>query len=509
MSTRFTKEKFTEYLEQFSEIGVVELVAYPIVQIKGLPTVRPNEVVLFETGEIGQVTFINDEYVGVLTFSEKPVLMGTRASRTGKSLEVPVGDSLLGKSIDPLGRSLDRTQPSGIFTEFRPIEVVPRGISERVKITKPLETGVTVVDMMVPLGQGQRELVIGDRKTGKTNFLLQTMLTQAKKNTICIYAAIGKRKTDILLIEKFFKKYNLSEKAMIVGASSTDSAGIIYLAPYSAMTIAEYFRDQGRNVLIILDDLSTHAKFHREISLLSRSFPGRNSYPGDIFYTHARLVERAGNFKTATGEEVSISCLPVAETVEGDISGYIQTNLMSMTDGHIYFDKDLFAEGRRPAINFFLSVTRVGRQTQTPVRSGLNRELSSFLSLHSRTQSFVHFGAELSEGIKTTLAMGDKLLDLFNQSTDRTLDMNLQIMLFCLIWTGTWNKQSVEQTRVALSQIIFTYESSDELKELFRSYVQSAKDFNELLGTISKDSVKVLEKLNLLLAKGNSPSRMK
>jgi len=501
---RLDKEKFNEYLEKHGEVGFVEMVAYPIVKVKGLPTAKPSEVILFESGEIGEVTFISPEYVNVLTFSEKPVELGVRASKTETFLEVPVGDSLLGKTIDPLGRSLYKSKPSGIFSEYRPIEILPVGIGGRKKITKTLETGVAVVDLMVPLGKGQRELVIGDRKTGKTNFLLQTVLTQSKKGTVCIYAMIGKRKTDILSVEKFLKENGIRDKTVVVASSSIDSAGVIHLTPYSAMTLAEYFKDQGRDVLIILDDLSTHAKFYREISLLSKNFPGRNSYPGDIFYTHARLIERAGNFKFAGGgsdgdgndKEVSITCLPVAETVEGDISGYIQTNLMSMTDGHIYFDKDLFTEGRRPAVNFFLSVTRVGRQTQTPVRSGLNRELNSFLTLHNKTQTFIHFGAELSEGAKTTLAMGERILSFFNQSAERTLDMNLQIMLFCLIWIGTWNKVSVEQTQKEVGRIILGYEKNERVKKLFQDYISEAKDFNGMLGRVSADSGKILEVLS-------------
>ena len=500
MSSQFSKDRFEEYLEKYGEVGVVERVSYPIVQVKGLPTVRPEEVVLFETGEIGHVTTVTPEHVGVLTFSEKPVKLGVRAARTSTPLQVPVGDTLLGKSIDPLGRSLYKSKPSGIYSDYIPIEVLPLGISHRAKITSTLETGVAVVDMMVPLGMGQRELVIGDRKTGKTNFLMQTILNQAKKGTICIYAGIGKKKTDILRVEKFFEDSGIRDKTCIVGSSSTDSAGVIYLTPYTAMTLAEYFKDQGQNVLVILDDLSIHAKFHREISLLGRAFPGRNSYPGDIFYTHARLLERAGNFKSDKGP-VSITCLPVAETVEGDISGYIQTNLMSMTDGHIFFDKDLFTEGRRPAVNFFLSVTRVGRQTQTPVRQGLNRELNSFLTLHGKTQSFVHFGAELSEGVKTTLAMGDRVLDFFNQSPEKILDMDLQIMLFCLIWVGTWSKVSVEQTRVELSQITNAYETNTEIKELFSEYVSSAAEFNGLLGRISAESQQLLAQISKVLDK--------
>ena len=492
MSHQFSKEKFNEYLESSGETGRVVLVSYPIVHVDGLPSAFPQEVVLFETGELGQVLSADKDLVEILLFSPSPTAIGTSVARTQKTLEVPVGQGLLGKTITPLGTSLYKTNPLPDFEELRAIEQPSPGIDSREKITVPLETGVSVADMMVPLGMGQRELVIGDRKTGKTNFLLQTVLNQARKDTICVYAVVGKVKSAIRHVEDYVSKNNLSDKVVVVASSATDSSGVIFLTPYTAMTIAEYFRDSGKNVLVVLDDLTTHAKFYREISLLARNFPGRNSYPGDIFYTHGRLLERAGNFRTESGP-VSITCLPVAETVEGDISGYIQTNLMSMTDGHIYFDQDLFAAGRRPAVNFFLSVTRVGRQTQTSVKSGIYRELNNFLSLHEKTQSFVHFGAELSEGVKTTLEMGDKVLEFFNQAPDETLNTDLQIMLFCLIWVGIWNNLSKEELKVTLARVIRAYRSSPVVSQMFSDYVSSAQDFNTLLGKVSTDSNKILE----------------
>jgi F-type H+/Na+-transporting ATPase subunit alpha len=492
--SKYLNKTFEDYLNQFSEVGKVKHISYPLVKVDGLPSTFQGEIVVFENGTLGQVTSIKESLVEVLVFSEKAPPIETSVARTGDTLKIPVGDDLLGKVITPLGKSLHGAEPLSSLSEYRYIERESPGIAERVEITKPLETGVTVVDLMVPLGKGQRELIIGDRKTGKTNFLLQTMLTQARKGTICIYAAIGKRKADVLKVEKFFKDNNLKEKTISVVSNSTDSSGVIYLTPYSAMAIAEYFKDMGKDVLLILDDLSIHAKFYREISLLGRNFPGRNSYPGDIFYTHGRLVERAGNFKTKEGT-VSLTCLPIAETVEGDISGYIQTNLMSMTDGHIYFDRDLFAQGRRPAINFFLSVTRVGRQTQSAVRSGINRELSSFLTLYEKTQSFVHFGAELSAGVKTTLAMGDKVLDFFNQQPSKILGLDLQVMLFCLIWVGIWNEVSLEEARIELEKIKNAYESSDEVRALFAQYLSEASDFNALLGRVGGEHAAILQKV--------------
>jgi len=492
MSYLFSKEKFNEYLKTSGETGRVALVSYPIVYADGLPSAFPQEIVIFETGELGQVVSADQDFVEILLFSPEPVAIGTSVAKTQKTLEIPVDQQLLGKIITPLGSALYKTNPLPDFPESRPVEILPPGIDVREKIAEPMETGVSVVDMMVPLGMGQRALVIGDRKTGKTNFLLQTVLSQTERGTICVYAIIGKGISAIRHVEDFVAKNKLTEKVVIVAAKSTDSSGVIFLTPYTAMTVAEYFRDQGKNVLIILDDLSTHAKFYREISLLGKNFPGRNSYPGDIFYTHGRLIERAGNFKTKDGI-FSITCLPVAETVEGDISGYIQTNLMSMTDGHIYFDKDLFAAGRRPAVNFFLSVTRVGRQTQNSVKSGISRELNNFLSLHEKTQSFVHFGAELSDAVRTTLEMGDKILEFFNQAPDETLPVNLQIMLFSLIWVGVWNNLSKDELRETIDKIIKAYKSSEVVKNTFADYLKNAVDFNALLGKVSTDSNKILE----------------
>src|SRR5581483_5765076 len=350
---------FLTYLKETEEVGYISQVINFLIEIEGLPSARLNELVVFETGEIGRITTIAHKSVEVITFSKTSVKVGTRVTRTNEFLMVGVGDGLLGKTVDPLGASLDPQNPIGKLSELRPIDVTPGGIDTRSRITKPLETGATLVDLIIPLGMGQRELVIGDRKTGKTSFLIQAILTQAKRGTICIYAAIGKKTLDIKKIEELFQKSGIAKNTVVVASSSQDPVGVIYLTPYTAMTVAEYFRDSGRDVLVVLDDLSTHAKFYREISLLGRRFPGRNSYPGDIFYTHAKLLERAGNFKTAKGP-VSITCLPVTEAVQGDLTGYIQTNLMSMTDGHIYFDNDLFSKGKRPAVNTFLSVTRVG-----------------------------------------------------------------------------------------------------------------------------------------------------
>ncbi len=491
MYRHYSTNNFQNLLSDVGEVGYVEIVNGPMVYASGLPNAKPREVVLLESGDIGEVVSLSRDLVEILMLSKSPVSIGTRVARTGDTLKVPVGDHMLGTSINPLGMSIYEEKPLRPSEEHRLIDTTSTDISIREKITEPLETGVGIVDMMVPLGMGQRELVIGDRKTGKTEFIQQVMLSQAKRGNVCIYAGIGKLKIDIKKVEDFIYSNKIESKCVVMASCNSDSLGMIYITPYAAMTLAEYFRDLGHNVILILDDLSTHAKFYREIALTSRRLPGRSSYPGDIFYTHSRLLERAGNFKTLKGPK-SITCFPVAETIEGDISGYIQTNLMSITDGHIFFDKELFGQGRRPAINTFLSVTRVGRQTQSTLRWGVNRELTSFLTLLEKTQSFVHFGAELNAGIKATLDMGEKVYSFFDQPQGKVIPIDVQIVLFSLIWVGSIKSESNEKLKFIIRKSLQLYEKNDEFKRFVSDLYQSTLDFNAYLGKVTQNQSKLL-----------------
>lgn len=476
------KSVFDQILHTTSEIGYVQSTSFPLVYVKGLPNVKPGEVVLFESGQFGQVKSLSSELVEVLVYSKKSLTMGLRTVRTGQYLDIPVGSNLLGKSLDALGQPLYQGESLGESAARYSVEKDARGIHERKEIDEPMLSGVSIVDMMVPLGRGQRELLIGDRQTGKTSFALQTLMNQAKQDVKCIYACIGKKKADIEYVENFINLHNLRSNTVVVTSGADDPLGNIFLTPYTAMSIAEYFRDQGQHVLIILDDLTTHAKYYREISLLGGKFPGRESYPGDIFYTHSRLLERAGNFF-----EGSITCLPIVNTVEGDISGYIQTNLMSMTDGHIFFDKDLFYSGQRPAVNYFISVTRVGRQTQSKLRWSINRELSTFLALYKRTENFVHFGAELSEGIKSTLSMGSKMFNFFTQHINVTLDIDLQILFFITLWSGHWNSLETDSLSNAIKTVVGRYEKDQNFNTAVKNLVNHDEDVNSLLSKFMKE----------------------
>ena len=479
-------QKFEDYLRSTKEVGYTEKVLHSILDVAGLPGARLGEMVLLETGQKGQVSALTKEAVEVLVLSKQEAAVGTRVVRTGRKLAADVGENLLGRTIEVSGRVVSGGDMTGGEWELRDVDITPSGISNRNKITKPISTGVIMVDLMIPLGRGQRELVVGDRKTGKSHFLLQMMVAQAREGNVCVYAAVGKKRTEILKVENYLEKQKVMDKCVIVAASSEDSAGEIYLCPYVGMTISEYFRDRGRDVLLVLDDMTTHAKFYRELSLLSGRFPGRDSYPGDIFHVHSKLVERAGNFKIGN-KEVSITCIPVVESVMGDITGYIQTNMMSMTDGHIYFDSDLFYRGRRPAVNPFISVTRVGRQTQQALGRDIARVLFELLNSYEKTQSFLKFGAELGENSRQILAMGDRGLAFFDQPPDSPVPPSLQKLLMASLISGMWAGKDT-------AKVLEKFAASPELVNAVEEIISRSKSLNELIEEARKQN----EKLKIL-----------
>jgi F-type H+-transporting ATPase subunit alpha len=480
------KAVFEANLAKYGEVGYVGELFHSVVEVVGLPSVRFGEMIMFESGQLGEVVALKQETVEVLMLSKEPVRVGTRVCRMGSGMTVPVGEGILGHVIDVLGRVISGPELTG-QTEEKPIEVLPGGIATRVKVNRPLYTGVMLVDLMIPLGMGQRELVVGDRKIGKSNLLLQAAVSQAKLGRVVVYTAIAKKKAEIKKMEAFLKEKGVWGNSVIVAAASQDSPGEIFLCPYTAMTIAEYFRDQGRDVLLIMDDLTAHAIFYRELSLISRKFPGRDSYPGDIFYAHSRLLERAGNFRVGD-KEVSITCLPVAETAQGDITGYIQTNLMSMTDGHVYFDAELYFKGRRPSINPFVSVTRVGHQTQSNLARETGRALLDLLSGYERTQSFLKFGAELGESSRQILTMGDRVLTFFDQPIDASVAYSLQLVLFALLMSGMWNGKN-------MPKILEKYEQDAEFAKLVDGMVAESDGLTMLIEKARKLADKLLPNL--------------
>ena len=479
------REEFDDYLNKTGEIGFVVRVNHPWVYVDGLPGARPEEIVVFESGERGQILSLSEAQVEAVSFSRVPVRVGERVVRTDKVLEIPVGEGLLGLIINPLVHSLNPANPVPVLNETRVVNSIPPGIERRSRIKIPCETGVSLIDLIIPLGKGQRELVIGDQKSGKSRFLLRSLLTQVKEGTVGIYAVIGKSQMAIKQIEGFIRASKIMERCVIVASSADDPASLTYLAPYTAMTIAEYFRDAGQDVLVVMDDLSVHARVHREISLIGRRFPGRSSYPGDIFYTHSRLLERAGNFKSSGGDK-SITCLPVAETVQGDFAGYIQTNLISMTDGHILFDSKLFAEGRRPAVDPFISVTRVGRQTRSGFKIEIGNTLTSFLKNAEKIKTFASFGEEAGEHIKQMLAKEMRIWQFLDQTAYDTIPGNLQVLLFGFTWSDLWQEKTKEEIKQAIQKIIFKYELDKDMRLRADEYVNSRRSIKELLERIGE-----------------------
>lgn len=493
---------FQTCLDQTKEIGFINSVNNTVISVSGLPHAKPNEIVLLETGDKGYILTLHRELCDVLLFTTNNIKVGIRVVRTNEVLSIPVSDQLLGKTINPFGKCMD---PSVLLSEENSFNLIidnqPLGIGDRKRITQTFETGVAIVDLILPLGQGQRELIIGDKKTGKTVFLQQIMLNQARKGTICIYVAIGKKQLSIKKIEEFMRNQKIVDNCVIVASTAEDAPGVIHMSPYAGMTIAEYFRKQGKNTLVIFDDLTTHAKYYRQVSLLIKRFPGRNAYPGDIFYVHARLLERAGNYLVNQNDgkttECSITCFPVAETVQGDISGYIQTNLMSITDGHLYFDIDLFSKGRRPPVHPFLSVTRVGKQTQNLLRQTLNREILSFMSMYETMQKFTHFGTEISENIASILATGDRINYFFDHISFRVIPTDLQIFLFSLLWIDVWHDKGLEVMKQDMAKIIDSYNSDSSLRDEIKAMLDKCDSFNNLLGEIRGKPEEFYKKLNL------------
>lgn len=482
-------KKYEYYVKKGNPQGVVGSVYYSIARVKGLGGVRFNDIVAFESGGYGQVTSLSEKWVSVILLDNINIHAGEKCASTSDKLRVPATSTLLGMTIDPLGNPLRGSFGKGRYKK-RLVDSKPPKISTRKLIKKQLKTGIKIIDLMLPLAYGQRQLVIGNRKTGKTPFLLQTAKSIVKEGGICVYGAIGKKMIDIALLEENFKKNGILDKSVIIASSASEAPGMVYLSAYTAMAVAEYFRDEGAQVLLILDEMTTHAKYYRELTLLSGRFPGRESYPGDIFFAHSRIMERAGNFKVNDGKdekEASITCLPVASMVMGDISGYIQTNLMAMTDGHIYFDTNRYNKGVFPAINPFLSVTRVGRQTQGRLLKDSGNEITRFLVRVEELEQFAHFGAELSAATRKDIDTGHKLQELLQQNMEEYIVIEAFLIVVAILYSGIWKDVSVEKTKEEAEKIMDSYKNNDVFRLRVDDLIRNSSTFGGLVYEIEKD----------------------
>ena len=486
------KEQIRTYRSrtQMTETGSVILVGDGICRVYGLRDCMYNELLEFEDGSLGMAQNLEDETVSVAILSDQNnIREGTQVKRTGRVLSVPVGEALLGRVVDALGKPIDGKGPVEC-TQTRPIESEAPGIIERQSVSVPLQTGIKAIDGMIPIGRGQRELIIGDRQTGKTEIAIDTIINQRNSDVLCIYVAIGQKSSSVAQLVGELSRAGAMEYTIIVSASASESAPLQYIAPYAGCAMAEYFREQGKDVLIIYDDLSKHAVAYRALSLLIRRPPGREAYPGDVFYLHSRLLERAACVAPEFGGG-SITALPIIETQAGDVSAYIPTNVISITDGQIFLETELFHAGIMPAINPGISVSRVGGSAQLKPMKKVSGELKLLYSQYRELQAFAQFGSDLDADTKSRLALGERIVEVLKQKRNSPVSVGCQVAILYAVIHGYLDEVAVKEVQ--------DYEK--------RLYEKMQTEYAELLGRFEEgyfeeSDVQMLEKALNEMRKG-------
>ena len=416
-----------------AEVGSIISLGDGIARVHGVENAMAGEMLEFPHGVYGIALNLEEESVGAVLLGEyKEIKEGDIVKRTGRIISVPVGDEMLGRVVNALGQPIDGKGPI-VTKQYLPIERLAPGVVDRQPVKEPLQTGLKAIDAMVPIGRGQRELIIGDRQTGKTAVALDAILNQKDTGVICIYNAIGQKQTTVAQVVRTLEEADAMRYTIVVAASAADPAPLLYISPYSACTIGEYFRDSGRHALCVYDDLSKHAQAYREISLLLRRPPGREAYPGDVFYLHSRLLERAAKLKTELGGG-SLTALPIIETQAGDLSAYIPTNVISITDGQIFLESDLFHQGVRPAINVGNSVSRVGGSAQIKAMRQVAGTLRLDLAQYRELAAFAQFGSDLDKSTQAQLTRGARLVEILKQPQYEPLAVEKQV---AIIFAGT------------------------------------------------------------------------
>lgn len=478
--------------QESKEIGTVIWVGDGIATVYGIDHAMYGEIVVFDNGVKGMVQDIRQNEIGCILFGKDTgIKEGTKVTRTKKKAGIPVGDAFVGRIINALGEPIDGKGQIEA-NDYRPIEEEAPGIVDRKSVDTPMETGILAIDSMFPIGRGQRELIIGDRQTGKTSIATDTIINQKGKGVICIYVAIGQKASSVAKIVSTLEKHGAMEYSIVLSSTASDPASLQYIAPYAGTALAEYFMHKGQDVLIVYDDLSKHAVAYRAISLLLERSPGREAYPGDVFYLHSRLLERSSRLSDALGGG-SITALPIIETQAGDVSAYIPTNVISITDGQIFLESNLFFSGMRPAVNVGLSVSRVGGAAQTKAMKKASGSIRIDLAQFREMEVFTQFASDLDEATKAQLRHGNALMELLKQPLCKPLSLAEQVVTLCLANHGFFD--SVETKKVKECQMdVLNYmdinhpEIGKEIMtektlsdELVAKILEAANQFNESL----------------------------
>jgi F-type H+-transporting ATPase subunit alpha len=463
------------------ETGKVLSTADGVANVYGLKNVMAGEMVEFENGETGMALNLEESSVGVVILgSGKGIHEGSSVKRLGKLLRVPVGDAMIGRVVNPLGEPIDAKGPIEA-SETRFVEEKAPGIMARKSVHEPLQTGLKAIDALVPIGRGQRELIIGDRQTGKTTVAIDTIINQKGQDVVCIYVAIGQKQSTVAQVVKKLEEHGAMEYTIVVNAGASDSAALQFLAPYAGVTMGEYFRDNSRHALIVYDDLSKHAVAYREMSLILRRPPGREAYPGDVFYLHSRLLERAAKVNDELGAG-SLTALPIIETQAGDVSAYIPTNVISITDGQIFLESDLFNSGIRPAINVGLSVSRVGGAAQIKATKQVSGTLRLDLAQYRELQAFAQFASDLDESSRKQLERGQRMVEILKQPPYSPLPVEKQVLLVYAGSRGYLDDVEVSEVGAFESELYpFIEAKYPEILEQIRTKKVLDKEIEDLL----------------------------
>jgi F-type H+-transporting ATPase subunit alpha len=483
--TKLIREQIENYESKITvdEVGTVISVGDGIARIHGLDKVMAGELLSFPHGVAGLAMNLEEDQVGSVLMGESTEIKeGDQVKRTGRIMSVPVGEAMIGRVVNALGMPIDDKGPINT-TQFNPVERIAPGVIDRQPVREPMATGIKAIDSMIPIGRGQRELIIGDRQTGKTAIALDTIINSKGKDLICVYVAIGQKRSTVAQVVKTLEDHGAMEYTVVVVASASDPAPMQYIAPYSGTAIAEYFRDTKRHALCIYDDLSKHAAAYREISLLLRRPPGREAYPGDVFYLHSRLLERSSKLSTKLGGG-SITSLPIIETQAGDVSAYIPTNVISITDGQIFLEADLFNSGVRPAVNVGISVSRVGFSAAIKAMKQVGASLKLELAQYRELAAFAQFGSDLDKATQAQLNRGARLVEVLKQAQFEPLPFSKQILIIFAGTNGHFDDLAVEDVRPFEAAL---YKHVDTLNpQLFKSIEEKKALDDEMKADMNK-----------------------